>query len=60
MKVMVEVKVIQIQKGENNLSGREWEKELFNVDIFGDSTKEVEEKVALLQQALTHMGWKLK
>lgn len=60
MKIVAEVEVIQIQKGENNLSGREWEKELFTVNIEGNSTKEVEEKIGLLQQALTHMGWRTK
>lgn len=60
MKILAEIEVIQIQKGENNLSGREWEKELFTVTLEGNSTKEVEEKIGLLQQALTHMGWRTK
>lgn len=55
----IEVKVGVTFKHEGKDYQREYNEELFVVTIKGHSTKQVEEKVGKLQEAITHMGWEL-
>lgn len=61
MIVSIRVKVIEVKKSESTYSStREYEEDLFDVIVTGQSTKNVEGKIGKLQEAVTHMGWKLK
>jgi hypothetical protein len=60
LKTVLTASIVEIQKADtNSYRDRDYEIKLFEVTIEGRSTSEVEEKVGKLQQALTHMGWKL-
>lgn len=59
MEVSLKVLVMVPHKSES-YSSRDYDEEIFEATIKGSSTGEVEGKVGKLQEAITHMGWKLK
>lgn len=59
MQISAIIKVVET-KASDGYRHDEYENELFSVHIEASSGKGLEEKIGLLQQAVTHMGWKLK
>jgi hypothetical protein len=61
MKINATLEVKEVIKPDESRGYRseEYDRALFSVVITGDSTKEVEVKIGKLQEAITHMGWKL-